>query len=72
MSLKIVLNLFVDHPCVAISALLIGGGILFGLIGGLTGIEFFKTRWFVLLWIGIVIFFICIFLEIVSRRGGCY
>ena len=52
MSLRIILNLFVDNPLAAIIALLISGGILFGLIGGLTGIEFFLVNWKTLVGLG--------------------
>ena len=67
MGLDIILNLFVEHPMAAIICLLFGGGILFGLIGGLTGIEFFKTWWLLLIGLGILVLFIWIALEIASR-----
>lgn len=64
MGFDIILNLFVEHPVAAIICLFVGGGILFGLIGGLTGILFFKTWWFILIIIGLVIFFIWTILEV--------
>lgn len=68
MSLKIILNLFVDHPLAAIIALLIGGGILFGLIGGVTGIEFFLKNWMILILLGVLILIFVIALELLRER----
>lgn len=59
-----ILNLVVEHPIAAIICLFVGGGILFGIIGGLTGIIFFKTWWLILIIIGLIILIIWIFLEI--------
>ncbi len=68
MSLRIILNLFVDNPLTAIIALLIGGGILFGLIGGLTGIEFFLVNWKVLIALGFFTLIVVLALEFL-REG---
>jgi len=69
MLLRIFLNLFVEHPIAAIICLLIGGGLIFGLIGGLTDIAFFKTWWFILIGLGIIVLFIWILVELASRGG---
>ncbi|HEC87589.1 MAG TPA: hypothetical protein ENI49_06995 [Thermoplasmatales archaeon] len=68
MSLKIILNLFIDHPLAAIISLLFGGGILFGLIGGLTGIEFFLDHWMTLIGLGALIILLSFALELL-REG---
>ena len=41
MGFEMILNLFVEHPVAAIVCLLIGGGIMFGVFAGFTGIVFF-------------------------------
>jgi len=67
MSLKIILNLFIDNPMAAIIALLIGGGILFGIIGGITGIEFFLKNWWALILLGVLILLLAIMIELYRR-----
>lgn len=67
MGFEIILNLFVEHPVAAVVCLLIGGGILFGLIGGLTGIAFFTKYWFLLIILGIGIFIFCVFIDLARR-----
>ena len=62
MVFKIVLNLFVKHPLAAIICLLIGGGIIFGMIGGLTNIPFFIDNWIWLIAGGFFILIIWILL----------
>ena len=60
MSFNINLNLFIDNPIAAIVALFIGGGIMFGILGGLTGIGFFLANWWKLIMLGVVFVLIVI------------
>lgn len=69
MGFEMILNLFVEHPVAAIVCLLIGGGIMFGVFAGFTGIVFFTKYWFLLIILGIGIFFVWILLELgLSQR----
>jgi hypothetical protein len=62
------LNLFVDHPVAAIICLLIGGGYLFGFVGGMTEIEFFLINWKKLIAIGILVFIAWIVWELAKAE----
>jgi hypothetical protein len=61
------LNLFVDHPVAAIICLLIGGGILFGLVGGMTEIEFFLINWKKLILAGILVLLLWILWDLAEE-----
>ena len=69
MGFEMILNIFVEHPGAAIVCLLIGGGILFGFVGGLTGIAFFTKYWLLLIFLGIFVLIILIMVEIGLRQG---
>ncbi len=68
MEFDILLNLLVDHPIAAVSCLLIGGGILFGLIGGIAGIEFFLEHWDNLIAVGVVVLILGILFDLVKEK----
>lgn len=68
MGFDILLNLLVDQPIAAAACLLVGGGILFGLIGGMTGIEFFLEHWYKLIVVGVVVLILGILLDFVKEK----
>ena len=63
MGFDMILDIFVEHPIAAVVCLLIGGGILFGIFGGFTGIEFFTDNWYLLIKLGIFVFIFWLIIE---------
>ena len=68
MSMKIFLNLFVEHPFAAVACLLIAGGIIFGILGGIADISFFKTWWLFLVLLGFGVLFLWIIIELAKME----
>ena len=69
MSIGILLNVFARHPFVILACLLLGGGILLGVTGLITGIQLFNLLSVVLIVCGLAVVLVEILLKLGYQKS---
>mgnify|MGYP000215085672 FL=1 len=69
MSIGILLNVFARYPFVVLACLLLGGGILLGITGLITGIQLFKLLSVVLIVCGLAVISVKIILKLGYQKS---
>lgn len=69
MSIGILLNVFARYPFVVLACLLLGGGILLGVTGLITGIHLFSLLSVVLIVCGLAVILVNILLKLGRQKS---
>jgi len=69
LSIGILLNVFARYPFIVLACLLLGGGILLGITGLITGIQLFKLLSVVLIVCGLAVISVKIILKLGHQKS---